>query len=115
MLESSFYVSKNTLIVRLKGELDQNETDDLRIRINELMVKYNIVNIIFNLRELEFMDSSGIGIIIGRYCQIKNKGQIVLCEINRGIQKLISLSGLVRICKIKDSEQTALCHIGGNR
>lgn len=113
MLQSSFYVFKNILIIRLKGELDQNETDDLRIRINEIMVKNNISNIIFNLRELEFMDSSGIGIIIGRYCQIKNKGQIILCEINRSIEKIISLSGLMRICGIKDSEQTALCSMGG--
>ncbi len=94
-----------TLFIRLKGELDQKSSDDLRFKLNELIIKYHLKNLVFNMQNLEFMDSSGIGIIIGRYNQIKeNGGKIYLCELNDQIRKIINLSGLTRICTIKESE-----------
>lgn len=94
-----------TLFIRLKGELDQKTSDDLRFKLNELIVKYRLKNLVFNLSKLDFMDSSGIGIIIGRYNQVKNNGgKIYLCEVNSNIRKIVELSGLTRICSLRESE-----------
>lgn len=65
-------IRKNRLFVRLKGELDQAVTEKLKVRISELIDKYEIKYLIFNFEKVNFMDSSGIGFIIGRYTQIKN-------------------------------------------
>ncbi len=107
-LNVNLYLRKNTLFTRLKGEMDQSTCRELRVKLLEVIVKYDVVNIVFNLKDLEFMDSSGIGIIIGRYNQLKTKGgKVILCNLNDNIEKIVVLSGLPKICIIKDSEESA--------
>lgn len=57
-------IRKNMLFVRLKGELDQAVTEKLKIRISELIDKYEIKYLIFNFEKLNFMDSSGVGLLL---------------------------------------------------
>lgn len=107
-LNVNLYLRKNTLFVRLKGEMDQDTCTELRIKLLEVIVKYDVINIVFNMKELSFMDSSGIGIIIGRYNQIRQKnGKIVLCSLNEQIEKIVILSGLPKICAVKENEESA--------
>lgn len=107
-LSVNLYLRKNTLFIRLKGEMDQDTCRELRVKLLEVIVKYDVINIVFNLKDLEFLDSSGIGIIIGRYNQLKSKGgKVILCNLNDNIEKIIILSGLPKICTIKDSEESA--------
>lgn len=106
-LDVNMFIKKDFLFVKLRGEMDQYTSDELRIKLNEIIVKYQISNVIFNLKNITFLDSSGIGIIIGRYNQVKNKGgKIYLVELNETIKKIVLLSGLNRICEIKESEET---------
>jgi len=105
-LNVNLYIKKQILFIKLKGEMDQLTSDELRLRLNEIIVKYNIKNLVFNMRDVTFIDSSGIGIIIGRYNQLKLiGGKIYLCELNETIERIILLSGLNRICTIKDTEE----------
>ena len=68
----------------------------------QIIKEKNVKNIVLNLKELTFLDSTGIGIIIGRYNQLKMKGgKVLLCSINKNIERIILLSGLPRICIIK--------------
>lgn len=107
-LNVNLYLRKNTLFIRLKGEMDQATCGELRIKLSEVIVKYDVTNIVFNLKELEFLDSSGIGVIIGRYNQLKAKGgKVILCNLNDNVQKIVMLSGLTKICTVKDSEENA--------
>lgn len=111
-LTVNYYMRKKHLFVRLKGELDQQTCNEMRIHLCEIIDKYDVKNLVFNLAELDFMDSSGIGIIIGRYNQLKLKGgKIILCSLNRYVEKIVILSGLPRICGIKDSEAQAFDYL----
>ena len=67
----SLYVENQVLYVNLNGELDHHTSDQLRSRLNTVMSESQIKHIVFNLKHLDFMDSSGIGIILGRYNQLK--------------------------------------------
>ncbi len=101
-------IKKDQLYVRLKGELDQAVTEKLKIRISEVMDKYNIKYLIFNFENLYFMDSSGVGFIIGRYTDLKRKkGKIIVCSMNRLIERIFVLSGLKKICTIASTEEEA--------
>lgn len=101
-------IRKNRLFVRLKGELDQAVTEKLKIRISELIDKYEIKYVIFNFEKLNFMDSSGIGFIIGRYTQVKKRnGKIIVCSMNDLIERIFMLSGLKKICSVASSEDEA--------
>jgi stage II sporulation protein AA (anti-sigma F factor antagonist) len=96
-----------SLYVKLEGDMDQLTSNNLRIKLNEAIVKYKIKNLVLNLKNVNFIDSSCIGVIIGRYSQIKNNGGIIyLCELNEKLYRIIQLSGLTKICVIKDTEES---------
>lgn len=101
-------VRGSTLIMRLKGDLDQHSIDGLKRKSVDIIDKYYIKNIVINLEQVQFMDSSGIGFIIGRYTQIKHRrGRIVICSMNNLIERIFNLSGLKRICNVASNEEEA--------
>jgi stage II sporulation protein AA (anti-sigma F factor antagonist) len=101
-------IKRNVLYVRLRGELDQASVERLKYRVTEVINKYYIVHIVINLKEVPFMDSSGIGFIIGRYSQLKErKGKVVVCSMNELIERIFTLSGLKKICLVATSEDEA--------
>ena len=64
----------------------------------------SIKNIIFNFRNINFMDSSGIGVIIGRYKKISNDGgKVMIINANDRIKKIFNLSGMNKIIDVCDT------------
>lgn len=105
-LSVRFYIKKNTIFIRLIGEMDQENVGNLRDKLISIIKERNVCNVVFNMKELVFMDSTGVGIIIGRYNQVKSKkGKVILCNINKNLERIILLSGLPRICVILDNEE----------
>ena len=108
MLNTEIFIKRNILYMRFDGELDQKNVDGLRIKVIELIDKYHIKHLVFNFKKLNFMDSSGIGFIIGRYTQLKiRKGKIVVCSMNKMIERIFNLSGLKKICLVTSNEEEA--------
>ena len=106
-------VRSSTLVMRLSGELDQASAESLKRRVVDIIDKYYIKNLIINLEQVPFMDSSGIGFIIGRYNYLKRKnGAIILCSMNEPIRRLVMLSGLARICQLKKDEDEVNIYLG---
>ncbi len=101
------------LIVRLDGELDHHTSEVLRSQMEGQINDTDVRHVLLSLKNLHFMDSSGLGVILGRYKQITARGgDMIVCSINPVIYRLFELSGLFKIIKVKDSEEEAL-HILG--
>lgn len=104
---------KTVLLVRLEGELDHHTAEMLREKIENAMKKSPIHHIVLNLEALTFMDSSGIGVILGRYKQIKDKnGEMIVCAISPSVKRLFDMSGLFKIIRLEENEQNALETLG---
>jgi stage II sporulation protein AA (anti-sigma F factor antagonist) len=100
---------RNVLIVRLRGELDHHTADVVRLRMEDAILRGNSEHVILSLKELVFMDSSGLGVILGRYKQIKAKGgKMAVCDVNPSVFRLFELSGLFKILEIHENERKAL-------
>lgn len=100
---------RETLIVRLSGELDHHTADDVRLQLDEEIGRGNCRNLVLSLKSLQFMDSSGIGVILGRYKLIKQKGgKMVICDVNPPVYRLFEMSGLFKIMPIFENEDMAL-------
>ncbi len=113
-LSVGVYVKKDILILRLKGELDDVSVGDLRIRITNYIESYKINHLVLNLENLTFLDSSGIGFIIGRYHQLrKRNGDITISNIHSKIERIIYISGLAKICKIRETEESVVRTLSG--
>ncbi|PLR84559.1 anti-sigma F factor antagonist [Bacillus canaveralius] len=106
-------VKRDVLCMRLSGELDHHTADELRTQATKAINEFEIRHIILNLEQLSFMDSSGLGVILGRYKQIKQvDGEMVVCAISPAVQRLFDLSGLFKIIRLEPSEQFALERLG---
>jgi stage II sporulation protein AA (anti-sigma F factor antagonist) len=108
-LQIEFEQGRRVLIVRLKGELDHHSADAVKARMEEAISKDEIRHIILSLKDLTFMDSSGLGVILGRYKQISGKGgKMVVCEVSPSVYRLFQLSGLFKIISIQENERSAI-------
>lgn len=106
-------IKQDVLCIRLSGELDHHSADNLREKASKAIEKNEIHHIIFNLEQLSFMDSSGLGVILGRYKQIKQlHGEMVVCAISPAIKRLFELSGLFKIIRLEPTEEFALQRLG---
>ena len=112
-LNINMEVNKDVLCIRLSGELDHHCAEELRNRAVQAIERHDIRHIILNLEHLSFMDSSGLGVILGRYKQIKQlNGEMVVCAISPPIQRLFDLSGLFKIITLEPTEEYALQRLG---
>lgn len=88
-----------TLYIYLIGELDEHYAKGAKEYIDELVdCNLQTRTIVFNLSKLSFMDSTGIGMLLGRYKRFKKLG--ILCYIEEptaSVEKVIELSGIYDI------------------
>ena len=99
----------NTLIVKLKGELDHHVAEKIRADLDDSIVKNRCRNLIFNLSDMRFMDSSGIGVIIGRYKKISQfGGKVAVVQVSEKVDKIFNLAGLYRIINKYKTQNDAL-------
>lgn len=93
------YEKKNgVLLVRLSGELDHRCAAAIRDELDGLIERSDARRLVFDLSALTFMDSSGIGMMIGRYKQMRSRGgTMAVMPGNALIERLMELSGLYQI------------------
>ena len=83
------------LVVHLPAELDHHCTEELRKNIDKIIQKEPIQELEFDFSRTHFMDSAGIGIIIGRYKVMEAlDGKVIMSNMNRQIQRVLVLSGI---------------------
>ncbi|TBL79810.1 anti-sigma F factor antagonist [Paenibacillus thalictri] len=98
-----------SLIVRLKGELDHHTAEVVKSRMEEAISKGDSRHVILSLKGLTFMDSSGLGVILGRYKQITAiGGKMIVCDVNPSVHRLFEMSGMFKIVSIQDNERSAI-------
>lgn len=102
------------LLVRLKGELDHHTADQLREKVDQILVDHKAIrHLVLNCKQLTFMDSSGIGVLLGRYKEIsRKKGQMVVCSVNPFIYRIMEMAGMFKIISVVVSEKEALTELG---
>ncbi|NLB80357.1 MAG: anti-sigma F factor antagonist [Clostridiaceae bacterium] len=96
------------LIVRLEGELDHHYASKIKDGIDGAIMVGDVRKIIFDFSRVVFMDSSGIGTIIGRYKLMQAVGGSVCAfGMSKRLNKIIAMSGILKIITIYKTEQEA--------
>lgn len=84
----------------LYGELDHHSADEAKSKLDDIIHEYNDLNLVLDLKNLSFMDSSGLGVLLGRYKKIKATGnRMYLKNANRQVEKVFNVSGIYNIIK----------------
>ncbi|SFU31266.1 anti-anti-sigma regulatory factor, SpoIIAA [Clostridium sp. DSM 8431] len=98
---------EDKIIIRLIGELDHHSAEEVRVKIDDRIERENIKKIIMDFSSVSFMDSSGIGVVVGRFKKISQRdGKLYIAGLKKGIYKVFELSGLFKIINCcKDVEE----------
>ncbi|MDD2480791.1 MAG: anti-sigma F factor antagonist [Lutispora sp.] len=108
-MQVSFETCNNILIIKLTGELDHHSCNYTRDEIDNKIIAKNPKNIIFDMSNLNFMDSSGIGVIIGRYKLIaSNGGKVGITSMKPPIKRIYEICGLKRIIPSFENKKAAI-------
>ena len=90
------------LRVSLCGEIDHHGAVAMRTGIDSEILEDRPMKLILDLSAVDFMDSSGLGLILGRYSVMKSiGGELVVLNPTAGVMKILSLAGAERIIKIE--------------
>ncbi len=97
-MECHYELTKGCLTISMPKELDHHSAEQLRQEADLLIDSYRVRNLIFDFSGTEFMDSSGIGVLIGR-CRNMNYcgGSVKAKHMNARIQKIFRISGLHKL------------------
>lgn len=115
-MKKEFKCNKDSLIIFLSGEIDQYAASNLKSKIDVEIEHSGKKNLIFDLTDVSLMDSSGIGLIVGRYKLINTfGGKLAVCGASGSISKMLELSGLRKIIEQYDNLESAEKHLSLNR
>ena len=91
------------LNIQVPAEIDQYIADKIRNKADLEIEKYMPKKVLLDFENVNFMDSSGIGLVIGRYKTAKMVGSdFKICNVNPQIKKILEMSGIVKIVSIED-------------
>ena len=109
-------MSDDVLTADIKGDIDHHSASYLRQNIDKSMKEFNCSNLILDFSEVGFMDSSGIGVVLGRYKKLaKTGGQLYISGCTVYIEKLLDMAGVFSLVgKASDCDE-ALALIKGQK
>ena len=91
-------IHNGVMYVLLCGELDEHSANYTRITLDDMLDKPTFKKIIIDLSELDFMDSTGIGVLIGRYKRMKDKNiPIFIANPSSHAERIFKITGLYDI------------------
>ena len=101
-MEIKYGVEKNILYIYLYGEIDEYSSGKCRSKTDEIIDRCTgVKNVVFNFANVTFMDSTGIGMLIGRYKKIKSYNIAAFVQNPpSNVQKIMQISGLYKILPI---------------
>ncbi len=98
--------SEDELCIILYGEIDHHTAVSIRADIDAMIYEMRPKRATLDMSEIDFMDSSGLGLIMGRYALMQRiGGDLIVRSPNERILKIFKLAGLERIIKIEDGEE----------
>ena len=99
----------NSLVVYIMADLDHHAVTYLRERSDRLITAGDIKNIIFDFTDVNFMDSSGIGLLMGRYKKVMFMGgKAAVTNVGSNVDRIFKMSGLYKIIEKYDTPEEAL-------
>lgn len=103
------------LVIRPQGELDLGVAGEFREKVEAELAKDGLLtHLILDLAEVRFIDSSGLGVILGRYKKLSQKGgRVVVVGMSSQVRKVFELSGMFRIIDEAATVDDALAALAG--
>lgn len=97
-MESFYQKEDKQLVFKIKEDIDECYAQKIRGKLDNEIERYMPKDIVFDFNQVSFMDSAGIGLLIGRYKLAKMLGgQVHIANVNTPVRKIFEMSGIFRI------------------
>lgn len=101
MDEFAVVYKEGELYIRMPKELDHASCEEIREAADRYMMNRNVSRLVFDFAETRMMDSSGIGVILGRIRKLHfGGGRVMAINLNERIRRIFSLCGLDKIVEL---------------
>lgn len=98
--------AEHTVTLTLYGEIDHHSAGQIRTEIDAILYEERPKKAVLDLSHIEFMDSSGLGLIMGRYALMERLGgELTLCNPHERLVQIFELAGLQRMVRIEQGEK----------
>lgn len=105
----NFTVRGTILTIGLPREIDHHNAEEICRESDRILQKKLIRVIVFDFQRTEFMDSSGIGMIMGRYKNMRFMGGTVIAvHVGERMQRILTMSGIYKLIDIYEGEPERL-------
>lgn len=96
------YEEKDKLLIfEITEEIDHHQAEKIRRKMDNEIERYIPKKVVFDFNKVTFMDSAGIGMLIGRYKTVRRLGGVTeLMNVNQSIKKIFEMCGLLKIIPI---------------
>ncbi len=95
-------IDQDTLLVSVQGDLDMVVAKSFKETVDDYLLSHDwIKHLLVDLSDVGFIDSSGLGVLIGRYKVMKNRhGQMAICGVNNSVYRILEISGLKKLMPV---------------
>ena len=94
------------LIFKLTEDIDQHTVEKVRRKMDNEIKGYIPRKVVFDFSNISFMDSAGIGMVLGRYKLTKMlNGNLEIINVNKSMKKIFDMSGVSRIINIVEEDK----------
>ena len=103
-VECIYVPNEKMLTLKITQEIDEHTTEKIRRKIDNEITRFLPRKVILDFSDVNFMDSAGIGMLLGRYKFTRMLGgELEVININKKIKKLFEMSGILKIIKVTDN------------
>lgn len=108
-MDFTVWNEKDKLFVKLTGEIDHHAVTSVRGEIDTLILKKRPSTLVMNLEDIDFMDSSGLGFVLGRMRHMNDiKGELIVVNPAKRVVEMLCLAGADKLVKIVYSNEDAI-------
>lgn len=102
------------LVARISGEIDLGTSREFRSRIDAEIDRHGARDLVLDFSGVGFVDSSGLGALLGRYKKVSERGgRVALSAPAPHVNRLLELSGIMRIIRTYETTEDALEDLSG--
>ena len=102
----NFIKQDKQLIVEITEEIDHHVSEKIRRKVDDEITRYMPRKTIFDFSRVSFMDSAGIGMIIGRYKMMKLiGGSLEIVNISSTVKRILEMSGINKIIPMENKRE----------
>lgn len=116
-MKMTAYSSEKGLLVQLDGEIDHHSAAEVREGMDKMIGELRPKTLVLELAHIDFMDSSGLGLVLGRYRRLRELGAAMLIQNPpERVERLLAMAGVDKLIPVRHTDaESAEVQIDTNR